>query len=243
MLRYKALLITACLAVLNLGRICSVASAQGEYTISLGSGVTADPGQTVAVGFAASAPDSVAGVDMFLEFDPALLAYRSYELLARFQYAGHDASQPGKLRLILRRHHPDSIYLPPLPPGTDTLALIWLKTSTQDLLADVESPVEFSEDLGTPEDDNRLVKSDSSYVTPPDLGWSHGSIVIRHAFYGDVNDDGYANTIADAIFFVNYLAGIQKLTSRQRANADVNGDGFQAGISDFIELIRLVVEE
>ena len=243
MLRYKALLIIACLAILSSGLTCPVASAQGEYTISLGSGVTADPGQTVALAFAASATDSVAGADILLQFDPALLAYNSHQLQSRFQYVSHDASEPGRLRLILRRHHPDSIYLPPLAPGTDTLALIWLGTSTQDLLADVETPVEFSEDVGTPHDDNRLVKSDSSYVTPPDLGWSHGSVVIRHAFYGDVNDDGYANTIADAIFFVNYLAGIQKFTSRQRANADVNRDGYQAGISDFLELIRLVVEE
>jgi hypothetical protein len=68
-------------------------------------------------------------------------------------------------------------------------------------------------------------------------------ISIRHPLYGDVNGDGYANTVADAIFLANYLAGIQKLTSVQRANADVNRDGFQGGMTDFIELIRIIIEE
>jgi hypothetical protein len=58
-----------------------------------------------------------------------------------------------------------------------------------------------------------------------------------------VNDDGFAATVADIIFLANYLGGTQQLTSRQRSNADVNKDGFQAGMADFTELIRMVVEK
>jgi hypothetical protein len=58
-----------------------------------------------------------------------------------------------------------------------------------------------------------------------------------------VNDDGYAYTIADAIFFFNFLAGSQKLTPRQRANSDSNKDGIQASISDVLHLLKVIAEE
>jgi hypothetical protein len=243
MVGYKKLLAGVLLGALASGALFSPGFGQGEFSISLGTGVTAEPGQTVGLEFILDSPDPVAGVDMLLKFDPSVLTYSSTELLSRFQYVSQDNPEPGRLRLVIRRHHPDSVDLPPLAPGTDTLGLIWLRATTRDLLMDVHSPVQFIEDVGTPFEDNRLVKSDSSFVIPPELSWFDGSVLVRHPLYGDVNDDGYANTVADAIFLVNYLAGVQQLTLRQRANADVNRDGFQAGMADFLELIRIVVEE
>lgn len=243
MLRHHIFLRTLLLSILGLGAFCSWGFAQGEYSVSLGDGVMADLGQSVALGLIVASPDSLGGLDALLEFDPALLAFNSFEPFFRLQHIDTDGSEPGKLRLILRRQHADSLHLTALAPGIDTLGLIRLQVTTQDLLVDVEAPVKFSEDQGTPFDDNRLVKTDSSMVAPPQLERTDGSILIRHPLYGDANGDGYANTVADAIFLANYLAGNQKLTSLQRANADVNRDGFQAGMADLIELIRMVTEE
>jgi hypothetical protein len=243
MLKHKRILSMLFVGILILGALGSSGFAQGEYSVSLGDGVTADPGQSVALGLTVTSPDSLGGLDALLEFDPVLLSFDSFEPLYRIQYITVNGSQPGKLRLIIRRQHADSVRVTALAPGIDTLGLIWLRATTQDLLMDVEATVSFFEDGGTSLDDNRLVKKDSTAVVAPQLLLMNGVISIRHPLYGDVNGDGYANTVADAIFLANYLAGIQKLTSVQRANADVNRDGFQGGMTDFIELIRIIIEE
>jgi hypothetical protein len=182
-------------------------------------------------------------VDVLFGFDPDLLSFSSFELLRRFQYVAVDGSQAGELRVTLRRQDPDSTGIMALDPGTDTLGVVWLGATSRDLLIDVEVAVPFSDNSATPHDDNRLVMTDSSFVTPPELQWTDGSVFIRHALYGDVNGDGYATTVADIVFLANHLAGNQSLTSRQRANADVNRDGFQGSTADLTELIRLVIEE
>lgn len=232
------------LAVFGVLAVCVPASARGEFSISLGSPVEADAGQLgLPMHFVLIKSDSVAGVDMLMEFDPGMLSCRSVSFLTRFQHAVYDNSVPGKLRIVARRHHPDSIHLSPLGPGTDTLGFIKLEVTSQDLLSDLDVPFSFLEDAATPFADNRLVKSDSSFVTPPELGLTDGSVFIRYPLYGDVNDDGYVFTIADAIFFFNYLSGSQGFTSRQKANSDINGDGVQASMTDFIRLITVIVEE
>jgi hypothetical protein len=234
--------------ILVLGVLCLQASsarglAQGTSSLALGKGVVANPGQTVALGVVVSYADSLAGLDLLVEFDPDILTFNWFEAQCRLQSVTVATPQPGRLRLTLRRQHPDSTGLPALPPGTDTLGQIGLTATTQDLLTDVYSAVKFVEDGGTPFDDNRLVRTDGSFVVAPELERSDGSVLIRHPLYGDVNDDGFAATVADIIFLANYLGGTQQLTPRQRSNADVNRDGLQAGMADFTELIRMVVEK
>ena len=244
MFRYKGFLTIVCLGVLNLGVFCSFGFAQTDFSISLSSSVVADPGQTeVPLYMVIFSVDSIAGVDMLVEFDPDLLIHSWVELLTRFQYVSYDTSVPGRIRIVGRRHHPDSTFLGPLAPGTDTLGLIRVNVTSQDLLMDLETPLSFFEDPATPFVDNRLTRSDSSFIIPPELILSNGSVFIRHPVYGDVNDDEYAYTIADAIFFLNFLAGSQELSSRQRANSDVNKDGVPASMGDFIQLIQVIAEE
>jgi hypothetical protein len=238
----RVFLTTTCLVILGLGGFCSSALAQADFSLSLGSGVVADPGQRIPLSVILSSSDSVAGLDMLVEFDPVLLANSTAQALTRFQYFSYDNSAPGKLRITARRRHSDSSFISPLAPGLDTLGLIWVTITSEDLLTDVQTPVLFYEDPVTPFADNRLVGSDSSFVTPPELVLADGGVFIRHPIYGDVNDDGYEYTIADAIFFFNFLAGSQRFDSRQKANSDVNRDGVQASMTDFIQLIKIIAE-
>jgi hypothetical protein len=234
----------ACLALFSVLALCVPASARGEFSISLSRWVEADPGQSgVPMYFVLTKSDSVAGVDMLMEFDPGMLSCTSVNFLTRFQHAAYDNSAPGKLRIVARRHDPDSTHLSSLGPGTDTLGVIRLGVTSQDPLSDLIVPLSFLDDAATQFADNRLVKSDSTFITPPELALTDGSVLIRYPLYGDVNDDGYVFTIADAIFLFNYLSGTQELSSRQKANSDINRDGVQAGMTDFIQLITVITEE
>jgi hypothetical protein len=237
-------LLIACLAGSGLLAVWAPGSARGEFSLSLSSLVEADPGQLgLPMHFVLAKSDSVAGVDMLMEFDPGMLNCNSVSFLTRFQHATYDNSMPGRLRIEARRHHPDSTHLSSLGPGTDTLGVIWLQVTSRDLLTDLTVPFGFFEDGATPFADSRLVTSDSSFISPPELGLTGGSVFIRYPLFGDVNDDGYVFTIADAIFLFNYLSGTQELSSRQKANSDVNRDGVQAGMTDFIQLITVITEE
>lgn len=244
MLTNRSFLTIVFLGILNLLWFNVPGFSQGDFSLSLGSGIVADPGQLqVPMPFILTNSDSVAGVEMLVEFDPGILTLSSVGFVTRFQYANYDNPVAGRVRIVTRRHHPDSSYLPPLSPGTDTLGFMWLAVTSQDLLRDFQTPLAFLEDQVTPFSDNTLVRSDSSLIAPPELGLMNGGVFIRYPLYGDVNDDGYVYTIADAIFFFNFLSGSQKLSPRQRANSDVNKDGVQANMTDFIELIRVITGE
>jgi hypothetical protein len=218
--------------------------ASGDHVLSLSYKVTADPGQAnVPLYLVVTSSTPTAGVDVYLQLDRDILRFSGVEFLTRFQYARYDTTVSGKLKIALRRHHPDSTSLGPLTAGTDTLGVIRVKVTSADLLNDVESEISYWENPLTPYEDNRLVNPDSSFVVPPALTLQPGSVFIRHPLYGDLNDDGYPYTIADVIFMVNFLTGSQNLTPRQRANADINRDGVQGSMTDFLELIRIVTEQ
>jgi hypothetical protein len=184
----------------------------------------------------------MAGFDVSVKYNPELLTPTTAQPICRFQAFDYDLSSPGKVRITARRHVSDSTYLSPLSPGKDTLGCILINITSQDLLIDMETPVEFSEDPQTTDPDNRLITPDGGFIDEPELKLTNGSIFIRYPLYGDINDDGYPNTVADAIFFLNFLAGRQRLTPRQKANSDVNQDGVQASIADFIQLVKIITE-
>jgi hypothetical protein len=231
------------LGILNLWGANSVTFAQVDYSLWISQSVLANPGEDeVCLYLVLAKLDSVAGFDVLVRFNPELLTVTGVEPTCRFQLFNYDLSPQGGVRIIARRHVSDSTYLSPLSPGRDTLGHISVKITSQDLLVDIETSVEFSEDPKTPYPDNRLITPDSSFIEEPDLELTDGSVFIRHPLYGDVNDDGYPYTIADAIFFLNFLAGRQGLTPRQKANSDVTRDGIQASMSDFINLVAIITE-
>ena len=243
MFRYRWFLTILLLGMLNLLGASSVTFAQTDYSLSISQSVLADPGeQGVRLYLVLSKPDSVAGFEVLLKLNPELLTPIGAEPICRFQLFDCDLSLPGQVRIIARRHVPDSTYLPPLPAGRDTLGYISMSITSQDLLVDTQTPVEFSENPQSPDPDNRLITPHSSFIVEPDLKLTHGSVFIRHPLYGDINDDGNSYTIADAIFFINFLAGRQELTPRQKANSDVTRDGVQASMSDFIQLVAIITE-
>ena len=129
------------LGILNLLGANSVTFAQGDYSLSLSRNVLANPGEDdVCLYLILAKLDSVAGFDVFVKFNPELLTVTGAEATCRFQLFNSDPSPQGGVRIIARRHVPDSIYLSPLSPGMDTLGYISVKITSQDLLVDIGRP-------------------------------------------------------------------------------------------------------
>lgn len=243
MFKCRWLLTILFLGILNLLGANSVTFAQVDYSLWISQSVLANPGEDdVRLYLVLDKPDSVAGFDVLVKFNPELSLVTEVKPTRRFQLFDYDLSVPGEVKITGRRHVSDSTYLSFLPPGRDTLGYILVKITSQDLLVDVETPMEFLEDPKTPYADNRLIAPNGSFIEEPDLELTDGSVFIKHPLYGDINDDGYPNTIADAIFFLNFLAGRQGFTARQRANSDMNRDGTQESMVDFINLVAVITE-
>jgi hypothetical protein len=70
-----------------------------------------------------------------------------------------------------------------------------------------------------------------------------GDIAAR----GDVNLNGIANEVADAVMFINYflydLAAFPINTGGQSAATDVNQDGITLSVADLVYLIRVILED
>jgi hypothetical protein len=242
MFKYRSFLTILFLGIFSLFWTNSVARAQGNYSLTISHNVSANPGEEgVSLYLVLTSVDSVAGFEVLMEFNSELLTPQMVKPASRFQLFNY-LSSPGQVRIVARRHVSDSVFTSPLAPGIDTLGVILMNVTSQDLLIDMEAPVELSEDPQTTDPDNRLITPDSSFIVKPDLKLTDGSVFIKHPLYGDVNDDGYPYTIADAIFFLNFLAGRQGLTPRQRANSDVTRDGVQANMSDFINLVAVITQ-
>lgn len=102
------------------------------------------------------------------------------------------------------------------------------------------------------DDDTNWVAVDSFIVKPgtiPLIDFYNGGIDIACAHEiddrGDLNLDGQANTIADAVLYSNYFVyGMGVFTVNpdgQIAASDINADGLPLSVADLVYLIRVVV--
>ncbi len=62
------------------------------------------------------------------------------------------------------------------------------------------------------------------------------------ALMGDVNTNGLAFEVGDAVKLASYLSGLSILTEQQLINSDVNQDGRFAALSDLVFLINHILQ-
>jgi len=160
-----------------------------------------------------------------------------------------------KVRIVGICDLPNAYRTPPIPPGKSRpLADLILNLNSD--FSDFKVPVKFvTENCG----DNVLTDSLGLYMwgtdptCPPETipGNPHpnpsltlidGSIYLGEVQKGDVNSDGLAYTIADAVYFSEYLIGTVTLTDppRQGAASDINGDGRFWTIADLVMLVNIL---
>jgi len=83
------------------------------------------------------------------------------------------------------------------------------------------------------------------------VGWEDGGVVFKcdvdPIVIGDVNANGFAYEIGDAVLFANYfISGISVFSSdpeireRQVASSDVNRDGLTLSVADLVFLLRIL---
>jgi len=160
-----------------------------------------------------------------------------------------------RIRIVGICDLPNAYYTPPIPPGKSR-PLVDLIVNLNSHFSDFLVPVKFvTEKCG----DNTLTDSLGLYLwssdpqCPPDtvpgnphpnpsLDLVNGSIYLKEVGKGDINLDGIAYNIADAVYFCQYLSGEVTLIDppRQGAASDINGDGRFWTIADLIMLVNII---
>lgn len=67
------------------------------------------------------------------------------------------------------------------------------------------------------------------------------SVVVNLLPLGDLNGDGVAYQVSDAVFMTQSLLGYQVLTAPEISSSDVNGDGVTQSVADLVYLVNVLL--
>lgn len=240
------------------------------YEISLGDTISAWPGSDIDVPiYLSNNCYCVGGYDILLHYDPSVLTLTGVDDSLNWEYFNWTSWQVDdgqKLRIIGIANKPNQIYTEPLCYPMDTLiALLHFHISAK-WDPNYQTPIDFEVDnpcvdntisngsgtkLWTPWRRYYWMGTDYRYEQVEACEGVPGTIALKgtkvqgvdiQGPYGDVNGDGIDFTIADAVYFMEYLKGVVDLTdpTYQGTASDINLDGHQWTIADLIYLVNIV---
>ncbi len=240
MARTILIIAMTCYSMLHSG-VANADQATDVYEISFGpSTIEADPGNpALLVPIAISTTQPVVRINLLLIYDPILVTPTTIAPSMFFQSFIYDISIPGRIKISIITDMPAPPEVPPIS-GDTTFAWISFRIANEDIGYDYMTHIFYYEDPFTPLPDNYIILQNSNFIAIPDLSLLPADIIIIHPIYGDINANGYAYEIGDAVTFFNYFIGDIHFTRRQYANSDCNRDGLQATISDLVYLLRMI---
>jgi hypothetical protein len=194
----------------------------------------------------------VGSFNLLINYDPTILALTSatktgtraasFESYIVTQNAG---GTPGNIR-IQGTASLSGAAASALPAGSGSIVALAFQVTSDLSYAGMSIPIKFVfEDLAT-QNDNTMTTDAGVKIVRSDIQYSDGYIKIQDIGtirVGDINLNGIAFEIGDAIYFTNYFINPSKypLNVLQYANSDVNRDGIVATIADMVKLINTIV--
>lgn len=205
-------------------------------------------GQTVSVDISLYTESNIGAADLSILFDPAALEFESIDRtnrgLASWEFANVSINGD-EFHLVGMADLPDGIITAPLPPSDTVLCTINFQVSNDAQYYDQNFPLSFDLSVGTK---NLLSDENGDLIPRDEVTFVQGSVTIRkpaNFLIGDINLNGIAYEVGDAVRFTNYFIYGQQmaLDATQMANSDCNGDGLRATIADLVFLIKVLTED
>ncbi len=210
------------------------------YQIDFGPMLEAFPGETdLMVPIYAHVSEPTVGVNVLIAYDPSLLTPIHIAPNMFFQSFVVDHTYPGHMVINIFTNLPPPPQVPPIE-GDTIIAWIQCRVTTEDIGYDLLTHFVFYDDPITPYPDNSLLLEGGGWIVQPALSLVQGDILIISPLYGDINVNGFAFEIGDAITFLHFFMGHIEFTRRQYANSDCNRDGIQASIADLVYLLGVI---
>jgi hypothetical protein len=228
--------------------VIAVTQAQ-NYILSLPD-IEGFSGETVTLPLSLVNKDSIGGFQLLLHYDPSVLALISVsrtgtrtENWESFNVVIDPQGNVGDIKIVGIANLPNQIYTPPLSPGQGPVVNLTFQISDNPIYAGFSVPIIFK--LTNPLD-NTLSDKNGNLIGQDLVTYKNGKILIKtfNVLLGDINLNGFAFDIGDAVRFANYFIDpvVHALNSQQTANSDVNQDGITASIADLVFLLRRIVE-
>jgi hypothetical protein len=205
-------------------------------------------GSTVEVPIKLSNSDPVAGMELCVKFDPDEFTFLGVSRQGcrtdgweYFTYKEKVLSQFHVVKIIGIADFPNQVSTLPLFPDSGAIVKLSFQMTTDPYLNGYLLPLEF---CSTDFTDNTLSTNRGKFITRLEINATNGGVLLNatSTLIGDVNQNGMAFEIGDAVKLAAYLAGTTKLNSQQLINSDVNQDGRMATLADLVFLIRQIME-
>ncbi|MDZ4722509.1 MAG: cohesin domain-containing protein [candidate division Zixibacteria bacterium] len=220
------------------------------YTLSIDT-VEVYPGETATIEVHLDNKVPITGFNILFNYDPSALFLASLTKTGTraaafeyFTYTNNASGRPGDLRIIGTA----DITAPlggVLTSGNGAIAKMTFATSGDIGLGGLSVPLAFKY-LDFEQNDNTLVDSLGVKISREQIFYLNGRVAFESVGAinrGDINLNGLAFEIGDAIYFSNFLINpfSYSFNALQYANSDVNNDNLAATISDLVLLIKTVV--
>jgi len=233
----------------NTDTVVIVVTQAQNYILSLPD-IEGFSGETATLPLSLVNKDSIGGFQLLLHYDPSVLALISVsrngtrtENWESFNVVIDPQGNVGDIKIVGIANLPNQIYTPPLSPGQGPVVNLTFQISDNPIYAGFSVPIIFK--LTNPLD-NTLSDKGGNLIGQELITYKNGRVLIKafNILLGDINLNGYAFDIGDAVRFANYFIDPvgNALNSQQIANSDVNSDGITASIADLVFLIRRIVE-
>lgn len=136
-------------------------------------------------------------------------------------------------------------YAEPIPVGEGSICRVTVQVSSDVNYAGNEIALRFVNHIVS---DNSLVMSLGQTVTSTMINFFNGYILIGQSattLMGDINLNGVAYEIADAVYFTNFFIspGLYPIDGQRLINSDINQDGLAPSIADLVLLIKIIAGE
>ncbi len=186
---------------------------------------------------------------LLISFDPSLLTplgvtftgTRS-EDFEYFDYRLNNVGISGDVLITGKADIEGGPDTPPIAVGEGPICKISVQVSSNLTYVGSQVPVPFIFRFAG---DNTLKLTDGTTITRNQIDYGDGSILISApgpVNLGDINLNGVAYEIGDAVYFSNFYISPQlfPLNEQQLLNSDVNRDGIAPSVSDLVLLINIV---
>ncbi len=211
--------------------------------------VSGEAGATALVPVELANLNEIGGFDLLIHYDPSAMVFDGVERagLGTESWESFEISEitdvTGRnIRLTGIADLDDGVSSPVLPPSDTTLFNLKFILADETEFFGLSSPVYFN--LGEPTD-NILQLPDGTTVIQTKINYVSGEVLIEEPaglLIGDINLNGVAFEVGDAVRFTNFFTYGSQLDPVQRANSDCNRDGTAASLADLVYLIGILTE-
>jgi hypothetical protein len=192
---------------------------------------------------------SIGGMELLVKYDPTIFRFLDVSNVdtrtENWEYLIHHEKTWGadeQVKIVGIADFPNQVSQLPLRPDSGIILYLKFQVSADPYLDGLLASLEFTSLDFT---DNTFSTPQGQFITQEMINLNPGGVLLSsgEVLIGDVNGNGLAFEVGDAVKLTRSLMGLTVLTEQQLINSDVNQDGRFATLSDLVFLINKILEQ